>query len=153
MEARTVEVYRIGIEGYEYPELKLEIECGSGTYVRSLGRDLAASLGTAAVMSQLTRTAVGDFRIEEAIDLESLTLENWSRFLLPPLGAVAMLPRIELTAEEVFRVRCGQTIAKPGGPGGSQEIAAVDPAGCLVAILAQRGNNLLGPVTNLLPLS
>ena len=58
------------LEGYDYPELHVQIECGSGTYVRSLGRDLAESLGTAAVMSRLTRTAIGGFRVEEAIDPE-----------------------------------------------------------------------------------
>ena len=45
---------------YDYPELELDIECGSGTYVRALGRDLAAALGTAAVMSALERTAIGE---------------------------------------------------------------------------------------------
>jgi len=148
LETRTVEVYRIDIEGYEYPELRLEIECGSGTYVRSLGRDLATSLGTAAVMSALTRTAVGDFRIEEAVDVESLTAENFFRFLLSPLRAVPMLSRVELTAEEVFRVRSGQPITKAGSAEGSQEIAAVDPSGRLVAILVRRGDDLLAPMRN-----
>ena len=53
---------------YQYPELVLDVECGSGTYIRSLGRDLAESLGTAAVMSALVRTAIGGFRVEEAVD-------------------------------------------------------------------------------------
>ena len=46
--ARTISIYRLEVLRYEYPELELAIECGSGTYVRSLGRDLAAALGTAA---------------------------------------------------------------------------------------------------------
>ena len=50
---RPVEIYRIEVKKYRYPELVLEIDCGGGTYVRSLGRDLAESLGTAAVMSAL----------------------------------------------------------------------------------------------------
>ena len=54
---RPVEIYRIEVKAYQYPELVLEVECGSGTYIRSLGRDLAESLGTAAVMSALVRTA------------------------------------------------------------------------------------------------
>ena len=57
----TMSIHRLEILRYEYPELELAIECGSGTYVRSLGRDLAASLGTAAVMSALVRTAIGAF--------------------------------------------------------------------------------------------
>ena len=39
--ARPVEIYRVAVVAYEYPELVLDVECGSGTYIRSLGRDLA----------------------------------------------------------------------------------------------------------------
>ena len=39
--ARPVEIHRIEVRAYEYPELVLDVECGSGTYIRSLGRDLA----------------------------------------------------------------------------------------------------------------
>ena len=53
---RPVDVFQIEIRRYQYPELVLNVECGGGTYIRSLGRDLAESLGTAAVMSALTRT-------------------------------------------------------------------------------------------------
>ena len=132
----------------------LEIECGSGTYVRSLGRDLAESLGTAAVMSALVRTHIGDFRLDEAIDPKSLTGENWPSFLRPALCAVACLPRVELSEAEAIRVRNGLTVAREldcGGqaPGGkAEEIAAVDGAGRLVAILARRGPGQLGPVRN-----
>ena len=63
---RPVDIHRIEIQSYEYPELVLAVECGSGTYVRSLGRDLAETLGTAAVMSALVRTSIGSHRLEEA---------------------------------------------------------------------------------------
>ena len=56
-----MEIYRIEVVAYQYPELVLDIECGGGTYVRSLGRDLAESLGTAAVMSALVRRPSGVF--------------------------------------------------------------------------------------------
>ena len=59
--ARPIEVYSLSLQHYEYPEIVLDIQCGSGTYVRSLGRDLADGLGTGAVMSALERTAIGDF--------------------------------------------------------------------------------------------
>ena len=59
--ARPIIVHRIDIVEYEYPRLVLDFGCGSGTYVLSLGRDLAASLGTAAVMSGLVRH--GDRRL------------------------------------------------------------------------------------------
>jgi tRNA pseudouridine55 synthase len=68
LDARPITVHRLEVRAYAYPTLTLEVRCGGGTYVRSLGRDLAASLGTAAVMSELVRTAIGGFRIEQSVD-------------------------------------------------------------------------------------
>ena len=79
-----------------YPELQLEIECSSGTYVRALGRDLAAALGTTAVMSALVRTAIGKFRLEDAVPASHLTTETVAQHLQSPLAAVADLPRVDL---------------------------------------------------------
>lgn len=150
LKPRSVVVHRLEVAAYDYPELKLEIECGSGTYVRSLGRDLAESLGTAAVMSALVRTAVGSFRIEDAVGPNELTRENWTDYLLPPLRAVDFLPRVELTAEEMAKVRLGQAIPKQAPTGDPEEVAALDTSGRLAAILVPRGPGLLGPGRNLL---
>lgn len=151
LQPRPVTVYRLDVVAYRYPELRLEVECGSGTYVRSLGRDLAVSLGTAAVMSQLTRTAIGDFTIEEAVSLDALAPDHWTNRLLPPLRAVERLPCVTLGDVEVARIRFGQPIAVPPPVGGDAEIAAVDHAGRLVAILVPRGPGLWGPTCNLPP--
>ena len=53
---RTVTIHQINLLRYEYPELELDVECGSGTYIRSLGRDLGAASGIGGVMSALERT-------------------------------------------------------------------------------------------------
>src|SRR6478609_12096076 len=73
--ARPVEIISIDLVRYEYPELELRVRCGSGTYIRSLGRDLAEALGSAAVMSQLRRIAIGPFQVEESLQLADLALE------------------------------------------------------------------------------
>ena len=114
LQARPIEIHRIEVKRYAYPELVLEVECGSGTYIRSLGRDLAESLGTAAVMSALVRTFIGGFRLDEAVNPRQLTRENWQSRLHPPLRAVEHLPRVQLSAEEVVRVRNGLTIERKG---------------------------------------
>ncbi len=149
LQPRTVVVYRLDVEAYRYPELRLAVECSSGTYVRSLGRDLAASLGTAAVMSQLTRTAIGSFTIEEAVPLDSLHPDNWLDYLLPPLRAVETLPRVVLTDAEIARLQFGQVIATQVPHEDAKEIAAVSADSRLVAILAPRSGDLWGPVCNL----
>jgi tRNA pseudouridine55 synthase len=142
---RPVDIYRIDVKSYRYPELVLEIECGGGTYVRSLGRDLAESLGTAAVMSALVRTAIGRFVVREAIDPRELTRDTWLTFLRPPLQAVELLRGVQLSAEEATRIRHGLTIVLKGEDQPlaassvanelPEELAAVDPAGQLVGIL------------------
>lgn len=149
LKPRTVTVYRIEVQGYEYPELRLAIECSGGTYVRSLGRDLAESLGTAAVMSELVRRWIGDFRIEEAVDPRQLTGQSWTDHLLPPLRAVGRLPRVELSPDEIAKIRHGLTIPRKTPPAGAGQFAAVDAAGRLVAVLTPRGPGLLGPRHNL----
>jgi tRNA pseudouridine55 synthase len=150
LKPRTVNVYRLEVLAYEYPELRLEIECGGGTYVRSLGRDLAESLGTAAVMSALVRTSIGEFRIQQAVDPGDLTDTGWTGHLLPPLAAVGAMPRVELSPEEIAKIARGLAIPKETPPAGADRFAAIDAAGQLVAILSSRGLGLLGPVRNLM---
>jgi len=60
-----------------------EISCGGGTYIRSLARDIANSLGTYAVMSALTRTQSGVFRIENSVETETLTADNVENYIIP----------------------------------------------------------------------
>lgn len=62
---------------------RFEIECGGGTYVRSLGRDIAARLNTCAVMSALVRTGSGIFGIENSVTTQSLTAENVKDYIIP----------------------------------------------------------------------
>jgi tRNA pseudouridine55 synthase len=144
---REVEVYRMDVRSYAYPELTLEIQCSGGTYVRSLGRDLAEALGTSAVMSALVRTAVGQFRIEEAVPPERLNADTISQHLLPAASAVAMLPQVELTDDEIARLRNGLAIAKPSAPQG-EEIAGLDAQGRLVALLTAAAPGVVRPLRN-----
>jgi tRNA pseudouridine55 synthase len=149
LQPRSVEIHRLEIASYAYPELKLRVQCGSGTYIRSLGRDLAAALGTAAVMSALERTAIGSFRLQDAIDPAALTRENWPLYLLPPLRAVEFLPQVCVAGSEIQSIRAGQAIAREALPPGASQWAALDAAGRLVAILVPRGLGRLGPICNL----
>ncbi len=59
-----------------------DIECGGGTYIRSIARDLGARLGTAAIMSALVRTKSGVFDISSAVPTDMLNKENVSRYII-----------------------------------------------------------------------
>lgn len=73
MKSREVFIKKIGIVSYEYPNLELKIECGSGVYIRSLVRDIGIQLDTGAYLTRLVRTRVGEFKIGDCLKLEELS--------------------------------------------------------------------------------
>jgi len=149
LKPRPVVIHRLEVEAYDYPQLTLNIACGSGTYVRSLGRDLAESVGTEAVMSALVRTKVGRFELQDALDPQQITQDNWADQLLPTAQAVESLSRIELSADEIIEIRNGRMIPRDVAQADTKEIAAIDATGRLIAILVRRHEGLLGPLRNL----
>ncbi|MEO1498150.1 MAG: tRNA pseudouridine(55) synthase TruB [Planctomycetota bacterium] len=144
---RPVTIYELSVERYEYPELVLNLHCGSGTYVRSIGRDVARALGTAAVMSALERTEIGPFTVADGIEPDAATETTLSDLLQPATLAVAGLPRVQVNAAEVEELRNGRFIARGDEPL-ADEVAAVDEAGRLVALLKPRGTERYQPVRN-----
>ena len=66
--ARPVTVDRIELIAYEWPRLELEVDCGSGTYIRSIARDVGEALGCGGLVEVLVRTRIGPFRLADAID-------------------------------------------------------------------------------------
>lgn len=139
--ARPVTIHELALIEYDYPRLVVSMRCGSGTYVRAVGRDLAASLGTAAVMSELRRTAIGDFRAEDACDADALTSELVASHLLPAARAVPQLPAVIVDESEIERLRTGLRIAR-AHHGLTGEIAALAADGRLISILSVDGDQL-----------
>lgn len=86
LQPRTVRVDRIDLLAFAWPELSLQIDCGRGTYIRSLARDLGQTLGTGAYLTQLRRTRIGSFTADSAVPLDQLPAENLASHLhpLPP---------------------------------------------------------------------
>lgn len=73
MEPNKVSIKSIEILEFSSPNLKLKIVCSKGTYIRSLARDIGASLGSGAYLIGLRRTASGEFKIDEADTIESFS--------------------------------------------------------------------------------
>jgi tRNA pseudouridine55 synthase len=136
---RTVLVHDMQILSYEYPRLALNIHCGSGVYVRALGRDLALAGGSRAVMSSLVRTAVGPFRIEDAATVSQLQSDGVARWLLPAATATQDLQQVQLQSHEVEALRFA-TMLPDRWQLDQEELAAIDPNGQLVAVLKRKGD-------------
>ncbi len=140
--SRTVQVQSIDVIAFDYPELTLDITCGTGTYIRSLGIDIARSLGTVAVMTSLTRTRVGDFAIEQALSIDTLRQAELESLLQSAATGVSHLPRVRVDAEQCGRLANGlpvdPDVAAPDQAASAAHAAAVLPPDRLTAILVSR---------------
>ncbi len=111
-------------------ELAIEVRCGAGTYVRAIARDLGRALGTRAHLAALRRTAVGPWRVEEALPLDALKPDA-PPALRPMAEAVAHLPALRVGPETAAAVAHGRKIeeaARLDGPVavyGAEELLAV----------------------------
>jgi len=76
LEPRRVRVYGIELLDYAWPFAKLRIDCGRGTYVRAIARDLGEKLGVGGYLTELRRTRVGPFVAEDAVTPERLQAEG-----------------------------------------------------------------------------
>lgn len=154
---RAITIHELEVVAYDYPTLELHIRCSSGTYVRSLGRDLAIAVGTSAVMSQLTRTAIGHLTLEHAVSLETLLAGDPAQHVLPAGEAVRGLPRLVLDDETTRRIARGQFIEVPDellaanrshADRDAETVAAFLPDGNLAALLVRKRGRLFGPERN-----
>ncbi len=76
LEPRKVTIHDIRLTDYSYPEVKFTAHVSSGTYIRSLVEDLGTKLGTGAYMSDLRRTTVGQFSLQDALPIDQLSAES-----------------------------------------------------------------------------
>lgn len=131
-----VTVHRIELLTFDLPEVRFRVQCSAGTYIRALARDLGERLGVGAHLTQLRRTAIGPFRVQDALrptDLHDPIAVR--RALISPLDAVSHLPRLEVGPEEAIQLQAGRSVPVATGiPGGWDEDHAVTVEGRLLAI-------------------
>jgi len=130
---KEVRIDRLEITGYEWPRLDVEMECSSGTFVRAVGRDLAAVLETTAVMASLVRASVGPFARSGSLPLDRVDPASVRGALLPPLAAVGHLPRMSLGGAMLEHAIRGGLLDCDQAP--APAIAACDDAGELLGVL------------------
>ncbi|MCR9120427.1 MAG: tRNA pseudouridine(55) synthase TruB [bacterium] len=144
---RPIEVHSLQVAEYEYPFFKLHVECGKGTYVRSLGRDIAESLGSAVIMTNLVRTRIGDFQLDDCVAFETLNRDSLSEHMLPLLSAVNHLPVLPLHDDQRDWIWSGGFLRQTPHEQDTL-VAAVDNDGTLISVLKQHETDLR-PVRNM----
>jgi tRNA pseudouridine55 synthase len=117
---RRIRILHLALLGLEAERLAFEVTCSKGTYVRTLGEDIAAALGTCGHLADLRRTEVGVFAGRTLHALEELErLRSDERaldaLLLPVDAPLGRLPSVRLAPDEAAGFRHGQSVAPATG--------------------------------------
>ncbi|MFC0681906.1 tRNA pseudouridine(55) synthase TruB [Lysobacter korlensis] len=128
----TVSAFELlGIDRSAGLQLRVRVECSSGTYIRALARDLGERLGVGGSLSELRRTRIGPFAIDDAAPLDESIRDA---ALAPADVASRLYPVLGLSAEQTVDLSHGKRVqvgeGHPSGP-----LAAVTPDGALAGIV------------------
>ena len=122
-EARQVTIHELTILEVQETAFRFHLRCSKGTYVRTLVEDIGERLGCGAHLSSLRRTAVGPFRLEDAVTSEELAhiaedegMSGLDAVLIPMDQALEKWPAVRLTEDSAFYVQQGQPVQVPKAP-------------------------------------
>ena len=132
----TVTITRVEIMAYDWPRLELEVDCGRGTYIRSVARDVGEALGVGGLIASLRRTRIGGYTLAGAVapgDVDPSTIVGQLR---PMATAVEGMPRVILDDVQLARVARGMGLdpARLGVDPGAAEVALFAADGSLAAV-------------------
>ena len=134
---REVEVYSAQLLDFQpgpHAVARIEVRCGSGTYLRSIARDLGERLGVGGYLGRLVRTAYGPLMLESAVRADGLsTPEAVADLLLPAEVILPEMERVKLNVEQEAQVRQGRAVRVVPDPGPGP-LRAHDTEGRLVAL-------------------
>jgi tRNA pseudouridine55 synthase len=137
LEPRPVEIDSLRIVSHDGATTTFEAECGKGTYVRAIARDLGLALGCLGHVAHLRRTRVGPFDITDAASVEILreSPESAAAALLPVMAALSLIPDMAVNRDAAMRLKRGQSVLLRGrdAPVESQVMYATS-GGVLIAI-------------------
>ena len=109
LEKKKVAIYSLDLlEKTGEGEYSFRIRCGGGTYIRAIARDLAAALGTKAIMTSLVREKSGMFDLKDAVSPDVMQKDNWQEFLIP-VRNVLSYPRADFSDLTAKRLKDGLT--------------------------------------------
>jgi tRNA pseudouridine55 synthase len=118
LEARPVDIHRLSLIDIPDPDhALLSAECGKGTYVRALARDMGRVLGCFGHVSALRRTGVGPFREQDGVSLEQLGTADaavLTSLLQPVAAGLQGLPTVSVSRADAARLARGQAVLLRG---------------------------------------
>jgi tRNA pseudouridine55 synthase len=116
LDARPVEIHRLELtETPDADHAVLVAECGKGTYVRAIARDMGRALGCLGHVSALRRTAVGSFEESHAVGIDALQAPAIPESALLPVAAgLASVPALNLSRGDAARLARGQSVLLRG---------------------------------------
>lgn len=83
LQERTVRIHGVELIAYHWPEARIRVECGRGTYIRAIARDLGQTLGVGGYLTALQRTKIGPYGIDQAVTMQRLRLDGTGPYLRP----------------------------------------------------------------------
>ena len=107
--SRNITVFSLKLLSQLNSDNEFTVEChvSKGTYIRSLARDIGEYLGCGATLSALCRTKTAGFSISRCVDLDALTSDNISEYILPADTALQYMPRVNVTENQAVRFTNG----------------------------------------------
>lgn len=140
MPTREIEIYALELLEEREKNAKFKVRCSKGTYVRTLGADLAEYLGSKGYLSELRRTKCGNFSIKHTILLDYLEkveyIDKRRESLLPIETSLRDIAEIAVSAEDARKLSMGQGLSPKNYPAVlPTELAAVKFHNCLIALV------------------
>ncbi|MBW2171087.1 MAG: tRNA pseudouridine(55) synthase TruB [Deltaproteobacteria bacterium] len=151
--ARPISIYGLEVVDVSLPDVRFEVCCSGGTYVRTLCADIGEALGCGAHLTELCRTETGKFSLEEAISLEALAevaaRGAISEHVVPMNVALRGMPCISGDDELVQKIQLGRPVTErevtPVAAEAWPWIKVTDDAGNLVAVMHSNKKNGVYP--------
>jgi tRNA pseudouridine55 synthase len=154
MQKRPVTIYRLELLSWEPPFAQIFVHCSSGTYIRSLARDIALAAGSRAYLNSLVRTRVAGFRLEEAVQMKNEKLkmkneEDCNSYSPLPINKSIFeklsIPTIEVSPENAPKIIQGKPLAQILGsslppPSGKDTALAVFSGNAFLAMIESANN-------------
>jgi tRNA pseudouridine55 synthase len=137
--SRTIQIFKLDLVNWQPPLATIDVECGKGTYIRSLAHDLGKKLGCGAALKELTRTRYGAFRVEDSVKLDALERacsdNGISSFIMPIDTMLTEIPELRVSEEEGIDVINGRPIAVNTSQMNAPRCRAYSHGGAFLAIL------------------